>query len=771
MSRLDKLQAVLAKGKDDINREETEKKREAIRQEEEQYREEVRQRERQFLQDRLQSELEITEKKLEMERAARATQAKLPKLTITAFKGTASDWVRFENMFLTQVDCKPITDEEKFGYLLEMVSGKVRDKISNLKPGSVGYKTAWERLKKEYGQTRLVVNSHIDEIVNLDAVKGKSYEQVQAFYDRLSANYDALRTLDEHAKLDGFVMCTLNKLPQVKPDLVRTDDDWEEWSMENLIDNIQSWLRRNKSSHDHHKRERNMFSRRGGNKDGKRIAQCVFCKSDHWSDKCKSYVTAEQRKKFFVENKLCFNCASPGHRGNECCSRGCFHCGAKHHTSLCTQEKNHLPPPNDGKGTVLTGYTSTVEEPTLPAIIPVKLKGEVFWAFLDTDSGRNFISREAAKKLNLQPVRHETKEIITVNSSTKQSMPIFAVMMESMDGNAREEIELTGSKLNDFTTVRRPDMNKLKLEFEHTKDKRFYMNLEGKYPIHMILGDKTYCRIRTEEVFKGNPGDPVVEGSTFGWIIHGGNYSSEQCMFTRETSDYEKLYSLDVLGVEDRGENDQLDVLRDFQETITKTREGRYEVGVPWVPGTVLSNNNLEPSRKRLDNVWKRISRDKDLKEEYEEIVVDQLNEGIVERAPEQPTGERLFYMPHKPVVKQDATTTKVRMVFDASMKPHPIVNSVNDCMFTGPPLQPLLWDIMVRARVACNILLADIYSEGIPTSWDQRRRPGRLPVPVQHQRERRASTIYNSAIWGRSKPIHARSNDTTPSRSTTSRV
>ena len=148
-----------------------------------------------------------------MEKAARTTQAKLPKLTITSFKGTASDWVRFENMFLTQVDCKPITDEEKFGYLLEMVSGKVRDKISNLKPGSVGYKTAWDRLKKEYGQVRLVVNSHIDEIVNLDVVKGKSYEQVQAFYDKLSVNHDALRTLNEHAKLDGFVMCTLNKLP------------------------------------------------------------------------------------------------------------------------------------------------------------------------------------------------------------------------------------------------------------------------------------------------------------------------------------------------------------------------------------------------------------------------------------------------------------------------------------------------------------------------------------------------------------------------------
>lgn len=52
----------------------------------------------------------------------------------------------------------------------------------------------------------------------------------------------------------------------------------------------------------------------------------------------------------------------------------------------------------NGKNPVLTGYTSVTEEPTLPAIIPVQPNGEVFWAFLDTGSGRNFISREAAKR-------------------------------------------------------------------------------------------------------------------------------------------------------------------------------------------------------------------------------------------------------------------------------------------------------------------------------------------------------------------------------------
>ena len=122
-----------------------------------------------------------------------------------------------------------------------------------------------------------------------------------------------------------------------------------------------------------------------------------------------------------------------------------------------------------------------------------------------------------------------------------------------------------------------------------------------------------------------------------------------------------------------------------------------------------MSSSNLEQSRKRLNYVWRKVNQDQDLTKEYENIIVNQLKEGIVGRAPEIPTGKRLFYMPHKPVVKRDARTTKVRMVFDASMKPHPMANSVNDCMFTGPPLQPLLWGILLRARVAPSIALADI--------------------------------------------------------------
>ena len=130
-----------------------------------------------------------------------------------------------------------------------------------------------------------------------------------------------------------------------------------------------------------------------------------------------------------------------------------------------------------------------------------------------------------------------------------------------------------------------------------------------------------------------------------GWVVHGGDEygSGSTCMYLREVTDYEKLYSLDVLGVEDRGENDQLDVLREFKESVVRREDGRYEVGFPWIPGTTLPNTNETLSRKRLENVERKLSRNEKLKEEYNGIIEEQLRAGVIEEVPLNPSGERVF--------------------------------------------------------------------------------------------------------------------------------
>lgn len=102
-------------------------------------------------------------------------------------------------------------------------------------------------------------------------------------------------------------------------------------------------------------------------------------------------------------------------------------------------------------------------------------------------------------------------------------------------------------------------------------------------------------------------------------------------MYAQETGDYERLYSLDVLEVEDRGEHDQSDVLISFKESVKRGADGRYEVSVPWIPCSCLSSTNERPSRRRLIRVEKKLSQNSNLREEYESIVRDQLKVGVVE--------------------------------------------------------------------------------------------------------------------------------------------
>ena len=82
---------------------------------------------------------------------------------------------------------------------------------------------------------------------------------------------------------------------------------------------------------------------------------------------------------------------------------------------------------------MLTSYSPSADEWSLPAIIPVKIKGETFWAYLGTGAGRNFVTSEAATRLNLKAERREVREILTVNGSKRKSIPIFNLVIESLD--------------------------------------------------------------------------------------------------------------------------------------------------------------------------------------------------------------------------------------------------------------------------------------------------------------------------------------------------
>ena len=99
---------------------------------------------------------------------------------------------------------------------------------------------------------------------------------------------------------------------------------------------------------------------------------------------------------------------------------------------------------------------------------------------------------------------------------------------------------------------------------------------------------------------------------------------------------------------------------------------------------------------------------DPEIFEKYDNIIKKQLAEGIIERVTSQPNGKE-YYISPKLVISENAESTIMRIVYDASAKSNCSNPSFNECLETGPALQNLLWKRLVRNRFFPVALCGDI--------------------------------------------------------------
>lgn len=66
-------------------------------------------------------------------------------------------------------------------------------------------------------------------------------------------------------------------------------------------------------------------------------------------------------------------------------------------------------------------------------------------------------------------------------------------------------------------------------------------------------------------------------------------------------------------------------------------------------------------------------------------------------------------YIPHHAVITPNKTTTKLRIVYDASAKLNNEVNSLNECLYRGPVLLRNLCGIFMRFHLNQVTIVADI--------------------------------------------------------------
>ena len=177
-------------------------------------------------------------------------------------------------------------------------------------------------------------------------------------------------------------------------------------------------------------------------------------------------------------------------------------------------------------------------------------------------------------------------------------------------------------------------------------------------------------------------------------------------MLTSEEQ-FEKMTKIDLMGIADMEETKR-DFHTEFIEGLTQNNEGRYIAKLPWKRDIVTLPDNKQLALYRLKKNTERLTKLNKIKE-YHDIMSEQIKNGILEDVQEPKTLEGVHYIPHQAVIKEEAESTKLRVVFDCSARSRQENPSLNDCLETGPPLQPHLFDILMRTRTYKYLLLGDI--------------------------------------------------------------
>ncbi|XP_036343359.1 uncharacterized protein LOC118752561, partial [Rhagoletis pomonella] len=197
--------------------------------------------------------------------------------------------------------------------------------------------------------------------------------------------------------------------------------------------------------------------------------------------------------------------------------------------------------------------------------------------------------------------------------------------------------------------------------------------------INLLIGQDNYWKFHLGT--NDNIGENLMAVDTFfGWTIQGccGYNENSKCALSiienrEEQVDVTKFWDLEAIGIAVYNEN--ASAVHDVK--IEKIGM-RYSLSLPWkIPKETLHNNKSN-ALNHLRGLTIKLMKNREKLIEYDCGIRELLNAGIAERVLANHNDQIAYYMPHRPVYREDKTTTKMRIVFDASSSENDLA-SLND--------------------------------------------------------------------------------------------
>ncbi|CAK1584061.1 unnamed protein product [Parnassius mnemosyne] len=479
---------------------------------------------------------------------------------------------------------------------------------------------------------------------------------------------------------------------------------------------------------------------------------CSYCSAnDHKLGNCKKFAneTLLARRNFVQTSNLCFNCLGANHSVIMCrLPTRCRICKKKHHSLLHSTttnvQSNNVKVTTQSNSNNVVAATATASDENdqanittcfsnnksqvllATALVKAETKNGSFMtlrSLLDQGSQASFITESAVQLLGLK--KETSKSVIFGVGSECNSKHVVHIKLQSIHDptfNIKVSAHVL-TKLTTFLPERQVDIQLYYMPKMRLADPNF--NVPNK--IDLLLGAEVYCQILLEGLFKGPIGTPIAQNTRFGWILSGqvskGRKTESSCsnsVTTLHTQVIEEEFNLKQFW---EIESDQCLLNKThhtpeeqrceefYKKTTKRDPSGRYIVKLPFKMEnpSCKSGNSREIAVSRFLMQEKRLVRSPQLKDLYSDVIDEYLEHGHMEKVPKDEINKSdSVYLPHHAVVKLNKTTSKLRVVFDASCRDNNGV-SLNSELMIGPTLQSDLRHLVMRWRLHPVCLVADI--------------------------------------------------------------
>ena len=653
------------------------------------------------------------------------------KLDLPTFSGKSLEWHDFWRLFSSVIEKEKISDAEKLCHLVKaMQDREASDIATRISASTNSYEEAVMALKRRYNQPRMLFPQYVHALMAPRKV-GNNRKELH----RLIEDWELYQR--------GMKQCGAYSADHICAALMEdcmTDQIkalWRTYSGDILdpptTDQVVGFLERqltalpeedDKNYTLHPPRKPKGQAMRV---DDRHQAQCTVCKEgSHPLFQCHTFKEWDQSHQHthVRTSNLCYNCLSKSHSSKDCPSKwSCRECGGRHHTLLhrhinSGQSRTLANPQPTSSVPAETASSSRVQSPNPTAVLCTALAEVSVRCFyqtarilLDTGSTISLISSRVANDLRASRIPHKLN--IDGMGGGMVSSHFVEIKLSPAHGNdGNKDYLITKCHVVDHI----PPISNCH-DVSHWKnlpclrDKTPLADPDfggpGRIDILLGLADVGFC-YRGEYVQSEDRSVNVIR-TIFGWTVGGvvtptvtsaialrvSHQDTKTDQLLQRLLEQEEIpQETDKLSLPEQSAEDQ------FNDSVIRLSDGRFSVSLPYVdPKPELGESRSVALKRFTQNErslrrrgqWEAFS---DVLSEYEQL-------GHAEKVPLQDLDKPpncTYYLPMHGVVKETSTTTKLRIVFDASARTSNGV-SLNDCLLPGPCLYPALSSTITKFR------------------------------------------------------------------------